>query len=206
MRFVPKIFPARDTIVTRPVAYDDVRDSIRCGDVALSRAATIEGDAISLVTRSQYTHATMLGWSGEEPFRTLMIGETRQRENARSIDCRSEIQQWPGYYDVFRVRSPLYDGRQAWRFMCQAAGARYGWGHLVHIWGRRRIGRLWPAVANSDEPQSERFCSELVHAAIRLGGGPQLRQYDCDVAPGDLSDPFLVDYLFTLFPTNARMR
>jgi hypothetical protein len=187
----------------KPVAYEDVRGKILGGDLALARGCTLEGSLITEVTGSAYTHATMLGWACP---RTLMIGETRQREDGRLIDCRSEIGRWPGYYDVYRVRSARFDADAAWTFMCHAAGSRYGWAHIARIWARRRLGRLRPPpAANSDEPQAERFCSELVHAALRAGHGPQVKTCDCDVAPGDLSDARHFRYLFTLFATREQL-
>ncbi len=181
----------------RAVAYDAVRGAIRNGDLALSRGCTLEGSLITEVTGSAYTHATMLGWACPH---TLMIGETRQHADGRLIDCRSEILRWPGYYDVYRVRTPRFDGDAAWTFMCHAAGSRYGWRHIGRIWARRRLPWLGvPPADNSDLPGADRFCSELVHAALRAGRGPQVKEHDCDVAPGDLCDPRQFRYLFTWY-------
>jgi hypothetical protein len=180
----------------RAASYDAVRSSIRNGDIALSRGCTLEGSLITEVTGSAYTHATMLGWACP---RTLMIGETRQHADGRLIDCRSEIARWPGYYDVYRVRRQSFDADAAWTFMCHAAGSRYGWRHLARIWVRRRLPWLGvPPAENSDAADAARFCSELVHAALRAGRGPRIKEYDCDVAPGDLCDPQHFRYLFTL--------
>jgi hypothetical protein len=187
----------------QPASYAAVRSLIRNGDLALCRGSSVEGTLISEVTGSQYTHATMLGWARPN---TLMMGETRQRADGRLIDCRSEIARWPGYYDVYRVRSRTFDGNAAWTFMCHAAGSRYGWLHLARVWARRRLGqRLIPPIPNSDDPSSERFCSELVHAAMRLAGGPQCKEFDCDVTPGDLASSPHVRYLFTLFADEAEL-
>jgi hypothetical protein len=145
----------------------------------------------------------MLGWACP---RTLMIGETRQHADGRLIDCRGEIARWPGYYDVYRVRAPRFDADAAWTFMCHAAGSRYGWGHIARIWARRRLSWLGVRPAeNSDAPTVDRFCSELVHAALRAGRGPQVKEHDCDVAPGDLCDARHFRYLFTLFATEEQV-
>ena len=187
----------------KPVSYAAVRDRIRNGDIALCRGGSVQGMLISEVTGSQYTHATMLGWAKPN---TLMIGETRQRADGRLIDCRSEIARWPGYYDVYRVCLRPFDGNAAWTFVCHAAGSKYGWAHIARIWARRRLGeRLVPAIPNSDDPASERFCSELVHAALRTAGGPQCKEFDCDVAPGDLACSPHLRYLFTLFACEAQV-
>lgn len=191
-----------ETMRVQAKCYDMARGLIRNGDIALSRGCTLEGSVITAVTGSPYTHATMLGWARPA---TLMIGETRQHREGRLIDCRSEIARWPGYYDVYRVRSRRYDGDAAWTFMCHAAGSGYGWRRLGRIWVRRRLPWLGILPApNSDEPGVERFCSELAHAALRAGRGPQVREHDCDVAPGDLSAPEHFRYLFTLFVTEEQ--
>lgn len=188
-----------------PVSYAAARRLIRNGDIALSRGSTIEGEIIERATGSPYSHATMLGWAKPD---TLMIGETRQHRDGRLIDARSEIARWPGYYDVFRPWSPHYSGDAAWTFVCHAAGASYGWRHLITAWLRRRLAWLFPTAAapNSDEPDVPRFCSQLVHAALRAGDGPQVTDLDCDVAPGDLADPGEFQFLFTLFATPDQVR
>ena len=56
-----------------------------------------------------------------------------------------------------------------------------------------------PVADNSDDPMRPRFCSALVHAALRAGNGPQVAKYDAAVAPGDLYDPNLFEYVATLF-------
>jgi hypothetical protein len=187
----------------KPVIYDAVRNLIHNGDLGLSRGCTLEGSLITEVTGSPYTHATLLGWAKPS---TLMIGETRQHRDGRLIDARSEILRWPGYYDVFRPRTKQFDGNAAWTFMCHAAGSRYSWKHIFRIWARRRFKTWVEPAANSDEPAQPRFCSELVHAALRAGQGPQIKDFDSDVAPGDLCDPNHVRYLFTVFATEEQVR
>jgi len=186
-----------------PIPYDSIRGLIRNGDIALSRGCTLEGSLITEVTGSPYTHATMLGWATPH---TLMIGETRQHCDGRLIDCRSEIVKWPGFYDVYRPRSKKYSGDAAWTFICHSAGSKYGYDHLLRVWLRRRFRTWIDPVSNSDDPAMDRFCSELVHAALRAGGGPQIKDFDCDVAPGDLAAPKHFRYLFTVFATEDQVQ
>jgi hypothetical protein len=183
--------------------YAEARTEIRSGDLGLARPDSLFGALITHDTHAIYSHATLFGWSQ----RTLMIGETREHRDARLIDARAEIRRSPpGCYDVFRPRRPRYDGRASWRFVCQAAGARYGWPTIARVFCRRVCGWTWiPPIANSDAPQSPRDCSALAHAALREGGGPQLRAFDCDVVPGDLADPAAMQYLFTLVATEEQL-
>jgi hypothetical protein len=207
-------------LAVRPVSYAAIRPRIRNGDIALARPSSVEGLLISEVTKADYSHATMVGWlgggkiqnprSGTMPSMVvqnlqsgvLLIGETRQRVGARLISLSAEIARWSGCYDLFRVRRdvcPRFHNRLAWRFMARAGGAEYSWRDILRIWLRRRFGTRMPVTANTDDPMQPRFCSALVHAALRAGGGPQVSVYDADVAPGDLSNPNLFDYIATLF-------
>ena len=184
----------------RPVAYSFAREQIQTGDILLCRGTSIEGMLISRVTHAPYTHAAMAGYSG----RCLMSAETVQHHDARLISLSSEVKKWPGYYDVFRVRTRDYRPDLAWSFMCHAAGACYSWRHISRTWLRRRLGEWCPAIPNSDDPEVPRDCSALVHAALRYAGGPRLKEFDCDVVPGDLADPRYFEYQFTLCGTQAQ--
>jgi hypothetical protein len=191
-------------LALRPVSYAAIRPEIRNGDIALARPSSIEGLLITEVTKAGYSHATMVGWlgAGRGARNVLLIGETRQRIGARLISFSAEIARWPGYYDLFRVRRdacPRFCNRRAWRFMARAGGAQYSWSDILRIWLRRRLGRRMPVSPNSDDPMQPRFCSALVHAALRAGGGPQVAAYDADVAPGDLGQADVFDYVATLF-------
>lgn len=190
----------------RPVVYQHARRQIlRTGDIALSRPSSLEGLLISRETHASYTHAAMIGWAAAD---VLMLAETRQHANSRLISLSGEVALWPGYYDVYRVREgewPRFDPDVAWSFMCHAAGSRYGWGHIARVWSRRHSFGLIPAIPNSDDPQWSRDCSALVHAALRASHGPQVKAFDCDVTPGDLSDPMYFDYICTLFADDKQI-
>jgi hypothetical protein len=183
----------------RLLSYAAARNGrwLRTGDSGLCRASSLEGRLISQITRSEYTHATMIGWAASD---ALMMAETREHFDARLISLSGEVRRWPGYYDIYRpAASRRFNPGRAWSFMCHAAGSRYGWNHIVRVWARRRISRLVPPIGNSDDPQWPRDCSALVHAALRAGGGPSLKTWDCDVVPGDLADSRYLHYVCTLF-------
>jgi hypothetical protein len=178
-----------------PVSYEAIRDDLRDGDVALCRGQSAFSAAIRRVTGGQYTHATMLGWASDH---CLSIAETREKRGARIVPFSEEVIREPGSYDVFRPQTRGYRGDRAWDFMVRAAGTAYGWRHILRIWARRRLGWIVFATPNSDDPRVDRFCSELVHAALRQGGVPPVKTFDADVAPADLDwTPML--YLGTVF-------
>jgi hypothetical protein len=165
------------------LTYAEYRNQALCGDIVVCRSSSLEGQIISEVTGSRFTHAAMTGWAAPN---ALMMAETRQHADARLIALSGEVRAWPGYYDVYRVKPGMrFRSDDAWTFMCHAAGSRYGWNHLARVWARRRLGQWVPPLPNSDDPIWPRDCSALVHAALRAGNGPQLRSHDCDVVPGD---------------------
>ena len=187
----------------RPVVYADARKNLLLtGDIALCHAATIEGRLISDVTKSPYTHAAMLGWAAADAL--MMMAETRQHIGSRLISLSGEVTRYPGYYDVYRVRRK-FSPADAWSFMCHAAGSKYGWNHITRVWARRRLGCFISPIPNSEFPQWPRDCSALVHAALRAGGGPQVKTYDCDVVPGDLCATRYFDYVCTLFTSEMQI-
>jgi hypothetical protein len=193
-----------------PVLYDDIRGTIQNGDIGLCRPTGIEGQLILDATHATYSHAALFGWAGN----CLMIGETREHRDARLIDARSEIKRWPGTYDVWRVKGRRrvvhrvkgYDGDAAWSFACRAAGTKYGYKHIWKIFCRRTLGLDVFAPQNSDDPQTPRFCSELVQAALRNSGGAIFKDLDIDVAPGDLANPDLLDYVCTLYYEKSQIK
>jgi hypothetical protein len=188
-----------------PRLYDEARHEVHFGDVGLCRPSSLEGTLICEGTHRKYSHATLFGWSD----RTLLIGETREHKDARLIDARGEIFRAPaGCYDVFRpdLKYHRYSGHRAWEFACHAAGSRYGCNHILRVGLRRVLGMGWvDPIPNSDDPQWPRDCSGLVHAALRLSGGPVFSAHDCDVVPGDLADPHRMRYLCTLFATQEQI-
>lgn len=208
--------------------WSDAKRVIQTADLLLCRKSSLEGHAISVITQSSKVHAAMAGWVVDECHlhRQLMMCETIQHKAARAIDLEAEVERWPGYYDVYRpLHWSIPGGQQiAWYWIRRSTGSCYGWNYIWRIWLRRSSakwlgrflffvgrerGRRWgkaiartviPAIQNSEIPGTNRDCSALDHAAMRQGGGPQVEKYDCDVAPGDLTDPSKFGYIGTLFP------
>ncbi len=100
--------------------YGEARTEILSGDIGLARPDSLFGTLITHGTHAVYSHATIFGWAE----RTLLIGETREGCGGRAMDAESEIRRSPaGCYDMFRVRSAIYNGHEAWRFALHAGGA-----------------------------------------------------------------------------------
>jgi hypothetical protein len=200
----------------KPMDWQAAWSTIRTGDILLCRKTpTLMGRAIERVTGSQYVHAAMAGWTfgHASHYPVLMQGETVGHNETRLIDLWAEVSRWPGLYDVYRVHPELWGfGRSvsgpegAWTFMRMAAGSGYSWRYCWWVWLHRRIPRwlhwLIPSLPNSDDPTKARDCSGLVHAALRSGGGPQIKPHDWAVVPGDLSLPKYTAYIGTLFASS----
>ncbi len=177
--------------------YSEARKYLKTGMLALCRSRSIEGDLIAEVTDSPYTHVGMLGKAGT----AFMLGETLEHKDARLVCLREQVRSWPNCWDIYQIRPdkyPRYCPEAAWGFICHASGARYGWRYCTRVWLRKRLGEWIPPLPNSNDPQTPRNCSGLVHAASRICGGPKLKQYDSDVVPGDWSDPRYTEYVMTL--------
>jgi hypothetical protein len=199
---------------TIPIHQGMFQTTIRTGDILICRKTSLFGAIIGQFTKSEYVHAAMAGWvygRSPTPHGGLpMLGETRGHREARLINLVREITLWPGLYDVYRVRSDYWKHVQvvpelAFAFMCLASGSGYSWKYCWWVWLHRRLPRflhwLIPSIANSDSPATARNCSGLVHAALRYGGGPQLKPEDWAVVPGDYADPEHFTYIGTLFDT-----
>ena len=107
----------------RPVAYAEARERyFREGAIALCRPATLLGHTICRITGSVYSHATLLGQPSRHGW---AFGETLQGVGGRLNPSSMEVERYPGFYDVFWVRSRRYDPEAAWDFMFRAVKAKY---------------------------------------------------------------------------------
>jgi hypothetical protein len=199
------ILPMRPEAPFNPVVYADFRSRLKTGFILLCRPSSLEGRLITDVTHAKYSHATMIGFSGDYPHRVLMLGETREGNGARSISLSSEIRKFPGFYDVYRVKKADFQADVAWEFMCRAAGTKYNWRFISRTFLRRKVCRWIPAIPNSADPEFPRDCSGLVQACLRASNGPIFSRYDSDVAPGNLADPHYVEYVATLLYTQEQV-
>jgi hypothetical protein len=179
----------------RGVAYAAFRPCLRTGDIALSRATHRPSNRlIALGTGSPYVHATMLGWCGD----VLMLAEARQWRESHLVTLSSQVKNWPGLYDVYRVRRPFRPAA-AWSAMLRATGTPYGWGQIFREALRKLLGRL-PPQGNQPEADVPRDCSALVNFACRaVGRAPRPELADEEVEPGHFAAPSFAHYLCTLY-------
>jgi len=182
--------------------YRDVREELRDGDIVLyRRGRRLSNLLIGVAGRSPYVHAGMLAWWGDD----LMLLETIQGAGGRAILFSSQVQQYPGKWDVFRVKDPdkKFVPGAAISYMRRSTSRPYGW------WGLARtalahlpVVRLFvPVDTNDTSNGSLPFCSHLVSSAARHAGAdlvPNLA--DRLTEPSDLGRSALLEGLYTLLP------
>lgn len=181
--------------------------ALRTGDILLLRPppggslrSRIFHLGIRRITHSRYIHAAMVGsvWSNHLQAWLWQHAETVGHRNAHIIDLEQEVFDNAGLYDIYRPRGLDFNPAAAWYFMQRCAGSGYGWSYIWRTWARRRLGNWVPPIPSTNFFTTQRDCSGLIHAALRYGNGPQVADYDCDVAPGDLAHLHRFEYIATL--------
>lgn len=191
----PQIEKRTPTPSLRPLVYRTARRRLLTGDIALSRADWRPSNRlIAWGTGSPYVHATMIGFCGD----VLMLAEARQWRESHLVTLSSQVQRWPGLYDVYRVRRP-FQAAAAWNAMIRATGSPYGWGQLIRAALRKVLGPLVPVHPNQPAWDLSRNCAALVNFACRTGGRvPLPERMDEEVEPGDFALPGFARYVGTL--------
>ena len=187
------------------VSYSRARGKIRDGDWLLWKPTSLAGHGICWFTGQKYSHASMAGWSADRRLRNV---EMIQWHGGRNLPLSPQISQWPGSCDVWRPNDP-YHRREALRQMLWLCSQKYGWGNLAFIGATKLFPRLiLDTPANSDSPDLPRVCSVSVAFASRAGGKIQAcpGKPDFLVKPGDLANPEIAKYMFTLWPDDTRER
>jgi hypothetical protein len=183
------------------VPYEDVRPSIRDGDLLLWRRR----GPIAIAGRGEHSHAAKAAWWDGD----LFVVETRAPYGGRAVTLSSQVRRYPGRIDVFETnpldRWPEYHRQGAARFMRRVAGAGYGYrgvlvAGLLHLPGVR-----WLAKPDVDDEALDRrppFCSHACAMADRVGGGidPVPHLADRITEPADLARSPFYRYRFTLIP------
>lgn len=177
--------------------YDDAIEQIQDADILLLQRRSV----IASVGRGVHSHAAMAAWWGPE----LMCLEMLQFRDGRAVTLRSQVERWPGRWDVFESNPEdryCFDRSQAVRTMRQFAGTPYGW------WNVARAGFLHlPVVrllvpAETDDTANGTyppFCSQAVSRAVRDGGvDPVPNLADRLTEPADLARSSFFRYRFTL--------
>ena len=184
---------------TRPAIYADVVNKIHDGDIALYRAKqSLVNRIIARAGGTPYAHAGMIH---QTTLGDLVLFETIQWLGGRKINFASQVQGWPGQWDIYRPRKS-YDGEAAILKMASIVGRPYGWCNLciTALRHTRFISKLLPPLTDDQLNGSAPFCSQAVSRACRAGGvDPRPNQADVATEPGDLANPEFAKYLFTLY-------
>ena len=77
--------------------YGDVRHQIRDGDLLLYRRR----GPIAVAGRGHHCHAAKAAWWGDD----LFLLEMLQFSGGRAVTLSSQVQHWPGRYDLFEVKT-----------------------------------------------------------------------------------------------------
>ncbi len=179
--------------------YGDVRHQIRDGDLLLYRRR----GPIAVAGRGHHCHAAKAAWWGDD----LFLLEMLQFSGGRAVTLSSQVQHWPGRYDLFEVnpddRWSDYDRQAATKLMKRLCGCDYGYrgvatAALLHLPVVR-----WFVKPETDDRAVDRrppFCSHACAMADRLAERvdpvPQLS--DRLTEPADLARSPFYRYRFTL--------
>ncbi len=182
----------------RMVHYDAVRPILQNGMLVLYRphGLGLAGHIIAL--GSGYSHAAMFAWWGQ----AAMLIEMLQFTGGRAITLSSQVDSYPGRWDVFDI-SEKFDREGSVEYMKRYAGFPYGWGDITYA-AIRHMPYLRKLIKdqNLDSHRSPYppDCSHACAEAIRIGGGIDLvrNRNDRLTEPGDLAKSPLTRYLFTL--------
>lgn len=181
----------------------DVQDEIADGDLLLvRRGRSIVHRLIGQAGRSDYVHAALAAWWGED----LMCLETRGGRWARAVTLKSQVEAAPGRYDVFRSNpgdyAPSFCRPSAVGWMRRLCGRRYGWLNILRVVFSRMLVVRWLVPPVTDDQADGRFppfCSQAVAMACRAGGvDPVPYLADRATEPGDLARSLFFRYRFTL--------
>lgn len=178
------------------VAYQDLRQIVRNGDLLLWRARTLSGRVIQLFTGG-YSHASMAAWARHGRLYTL---EMLQGRGGRHIPLSDYLHDYPQDCQIWRPVSPAFDGDGAVLQMLWLMGQYYGWRNFLHIAARILAPKLaFQSPPNSHDPDQALVCSSAYAWAARTGGGvaPCPDTPDADITPADLAASGFAQYLAT---------
>lgn len=183
----------RPPLLTR-VPYAAVRAQLLDPAAAVVAVFTGAGPVPQLIrraTRSDYSHVGMI-----VPVNGVVMLAEADRPASRCVAFSLTLRFLKGEVDLFRVARD-HDPALARGFMLRAAGADYPEQWLVNNWLRIHFGERVDPVPNSDDPETPRHCSGLVHAALRAAGMAAIKPHDCDVFPDMFAAPGWTEYLCT---------
>lgn len=178
------------------VPYQEFRGFCHTGYIGLTAGGGAIASIIQRRTNSPYSHAFMCGWESEG--RVLMMSESTTPES-RTVPLSPYIRKNSGLVDIYVLHPKIADSTdfaRAWEFMLRAGGQDYPEAVLAHDWAV--IAGLDPShYPNSDDPETRRVCSQLLHAALRVAGMHPMVDYDCDAYPATFANPRFTHYFCT---------
>ncbi|HUW09569.1 MAG TPA: hypothetical protein VM537_07540 [Anaerolineae bacterium] len=190
------------------VPYNELRNSVRNGDLLLWRATTIPGRIICLGTslrhrqRIRHSHASMAAWGANGRLYNL---EMIQWYGGRHVWLSGQVDKFPRSCEVWRPIAPRYDGYGAVQQMLWLMGQHYGWANFIHLAVRTMFPHIiLPKPKNSIDPDQPLVCSSAYSWAARTGGqvSPCPNKSDIDITPADLALSGFAHYLAT--PISSR--
>jgi hypothetical protein len=186
----------------KPRAYAAVRRQIATGDLLLFRG-TIR--LIAVAGRSEYTHAAMAVWWGDD----LFAVEVREWHGGRAVMLSSQVAKFPGAIDHYvanpQGRWPEFNRDGAAAYMRRLCGCPYGYlgvlqAGLLHLPLVRFVRK--PQTDDLHPSHRPPFCSQACSMAYRLGGGVDPVQHLADeiTEPADLARSPFFRFDHTLVP------
>lgn len=183
--------------------YDEYRQQARNADVLLWRPTSLWGHVIAAGTQGPWCHAAGVVWHRNR----LCSVQYREGVGGYAVPTSTEINQWPGRADVFRVarldevqRDDIADT------MFGTLGGPYGWGRIGAIALHSVLILRWlhntPRVGDWLHRQASRttanICSSHVDNSYRRHGVLFTRRPSGLVTPNDLGRSAVLDYVGTL--------
>lgn len=187
-----------------PVVYSDIRHDIPQAALLQYRAGRkLSNRLIARVSGTPYAHSAMAAWWGN----VLMCLETLQFRGGRAVTLSSQVQGWPGQWDVYKVREP-FDAEAAVQSMLRITGTPYGWWNLLRVGARYLplVRLCLPPLTDDRLNGSFPVCSQATSRACRVGGrDPRPNHADVVTEPGHMTDSAFSVYQYTLFWTKDQV-
>ena len=177
--------------------YADIRDQISDGDLLLWRPTSLLGRAISVASRSVYSHSAMAVWWHGQLMHLDMVSS-----GGRAETLSSQVERYSGKIDWFRANRLRvnWDTHATIIAMIRTAGQPYGTWSLIRNMLSYSVVTRWLVRPNDNDIRNGyEVCSQAVSNAYRAGGvDPVLGLADMWTSPGDLAHSLFFEEMGTL--------
>lgn len=192
-------------ITERPLPYAEYRAEALNADILLWRPTSVWGRFIAAGTQGPWCHAAAAVWWGHRS--RLMSVQYREGVGGYTVPTRTEITEFPGRCDVFRVPN-LTDGQRAdiAETMVSKLGGKYAWTNIRAIALSYLPGLRW--LHNTDRVggwlgrQASRstsmICSQYVARCYRDHDVLFVRRRSGFTTPNDIGFSPAAEYVGTL--------